>query len=158
MECCSICFLEFTEIPEVNLNNRCRFQKFLSCGHSLCYSCYLRLHQTKCPFCRTDFTYSFEDLFIKNKKAKKVNTLGVQGQNQDLQLNNVWQPPTTTEYSLLLDESNEPFSRLRKNTKRKRRRNLSFDEIISRRQEIRKRCQKKWSHKNGRLLKELHIY
>ena len=160
MESCSICFLGFTEKPEINLNNRCRFQKFLSCGHSLCFSCYLQLQQTKCPFCRTDFTYSFEDMYIKNKKNKKIHTLNNGIQNQDLDLNNLWQPPTTTEFLLLSNESNinEPFSRLRKNTFRKRRRNLSLDEIMNRRQEIKKRCQKKWTNKNGRLIKELHLY
>ena len=160
MECCSICFLEFTEKPEINLNNRCRFQKFLSCGHSLCFSCYLKLHQTKCPFCRNDFVYSFEDLYIKNKKANKANknhSLGVQGNNQTDELI-TWQPPTTTQYTLLLDEPIIPFSRLKKNTNRKRRRNLSFDEIMEKRKQIRKRCQKKWSHKEGRLMKEIQIY
>lgn len=155
MECCSICFLEFTEKPSINLNNRCRFQKFLSCGHNLCFSCYLKLQQTKCPFCRTDFTYSFEDLFIKNKKNNKVHSLNIQGNNQNTQIIDLWQPPTATEYSQNYETSiNEPFSRLKKNTFRKRRRNLSVDELLLRRQNIKKRCQRKWSHKNGRLAKE----
>ena len=161
MESCSICFLEFTDKPNLNLNSRCRYQKFLSCGHNLCFSCYLKLHQTKCPFCRTDFVYSFEDLFIKNKKvtkANKVHTLQAQVNNQNIQQENLWQPPTTSQLTLLLNESNEPFSRLKKNANRKRRRNLSIDEILQRRQQIRKKCQQKWSHKQGRLIKELHLY
>tara|TARA_E500000178_G_C17027661_1_gene758870 strand:- start:3371 stop:3856 length:486 start_codon:yes stop_codon:yes gene_type:complete len=161
MESCSICFLEFTDKPHQNLNGRCRYQKFLSCGHSLCFSCYLKLHQTKCPFCRTDFAYSFEDLYIKNKKntkTNKVHTLAYQSNIQDVQQQNLWQPPATSQITSLLNESTEPFSRLKKNASRKRRRNLSFDEIMKRRQQIRKKCQQKWSHKEGRLLKELHIY
>ena len=65
MENCNICFLEFTEKPLINLNNRCRYEKILSCKHSLCYSCYLKLKQTSCPYCRKEFTYSLEDLTIK---------------------------------------------------------------------------------------------
>jgi hypothetical protein len=157
MESCSICFLEFTEKPEINLNNRCRFQKFLSCGHCLCFACYLKLHQTKCPYCRNDFVYSFEDLYLKNKKtlkSSKNHSLGVQG---IIETEITWQPPTTIQYTLL-EDTIEPFSRLKKNTHRKRRRNLSFDEILEKRKQIRKKCQKKWTHKEERLIKELHLY
>jgi hypothetical protein len=52
-------------------------------------------------------------------------------------------------------EPNQPFSRARKNMTRRRRRNLSFDEVLERRRVIRRRCQMKWMRKNGRLEKEL---
>jgi len=156
MENCNICFLEFTEKPLINLNNRCRYEKILSCKHSLCYSCYLKLKQTSCPYCRKEFTYSLEDLTIKNKKNNKIpHSIGIQSND----LNTLWQSPTNIEYNIILNNTiNEPFSRLRKNSFRRRRRNLTLDEIITRRQEIKQRCIEKWTHKEGRIIKELHLY
>ena len=154
MESCSICFLGFTEKPEINLNNRCRFQKFLSCGHSLCFSCYLQLQQTKCPFCRAEFTYSFEDILLKNNKnIKRNNLLG----DSTEQLNTNWQPPTTTPLAnaTTYDYNNQPFSRIKKLMNRKRRRNLSFDEVLDRRKKIKKKIVTHWIRKNGRLYKEI---
>ena len=156
MESCTICFLEFTEKPTSCLNNRCRYEKFISCGHSLCYSCYLKLKKSNCPYCRNEFTYSLEDLAIMNKKNNKIpHSISVQSN----QLNTLWQSPTDIEYNILLNDTiNEPFSRLKKNSFRRRRRNLTLDEIITRRQEIKHRCTEKWSHKEGRIIKELHLY
>ena len=117
MENCNICFLEFTEKPLINLNNRCRYEKILSCKHSLCYSCYLKLKQTSCPYCRKEFTYSLEDLTIKNKKNNKIpHSIGIQSND----LNTLWQSPTNIEYNIILNNTiNEPFSRLRKNSFRR---------------------------------------
>lgn len=35
---------------------------YLSCGHKLCYYCYLRLIKTICPFCRKEFNYTNKDI------------------------------------------------------------------------------------------------
>jgi hypothetical protein len=45
------------------------------------------------------------------------------------------------------------FSRVRRNCHRKRRRDLTFEEVLERRQMIRKRCKDKWMKKDGRLNK-----
>ena len=131
----------------------------MSCNHELCESCYLRLDKTYCPYCREVFTYSKLDIVKRNK----------------LNLNYNWQPPSqiynyippdTNTNSIVQTlpsnntrnrnyEQNEPFSRARKNMNRRRRRNLSFDEVLERRKNIRKRCRRKWMKKNGRLNKEL---
>lgn len=159
MESCSICFLSFSEYQAIDgytITKKSRIQKFLSCGHSLCLSCYFRLQQTKCPFCRTVFTYSDEDLLILNKSKivkKTNNTLVTILGEQNEQLNTIWQPPQTTQLEYDYDY-NRPFTRLKKQMSRKRRRNLSFDEVIQRRKNIKKRCDFKWTRKNGRLVKE----
>ena len=136
-----------------------RSKKILSCNHVLCESCYLRLDKTYCPYCRKVFTYSRNDIIKRNK----------------LNLNYKWQPPSQISNYIPPDtnistiptvivpsnnsrnrsiEPSEPFSRVRKNMIRRRRRNLSFDEVLERRKVIRRRCQMKWMRKNGRLEKE----
>jgi len=52
--------------------------------------------------------------------------------------------------------SHQPFSRIKKNITRRRRRDLSFDEVLERRLLIKKRCSRKWEHKEARLNKETH--
>ena len=44
-----------------------------------------------------------------------------------------------------------PFSRAIKNCYRRRRRNLSLEEVLERRKNIRKRMKKKWTRKNKHL-------
>ena len=151
MECCNICCRPFQDDRPI---------KELSCSHVLCESCYLRLDKTHCPFCRDIFTYSQEDLNKRNK----------------LNLNYTWQPPSQI-YNYIPPENNSnlsnnsnvvtisnnarnrelehnvPFSRARKNMNRRRRRTLSFDEVLERRQMIRKRSRMKWMKKEGRLAK-----
>ena len=53
---------------------------------------------------------------------------------------------------------NEPFSRVRKNMQRRRRRDLSFEEVLERREMIRKRSKLKWTKKNERLHKSMELY
>ena len=102
-----------------------------------------------------EFAYSSIVSIAEIKKGDEFTYQNIQGNNQNTQIIDLWQPPTATEYSQNYETSNnEPFSRLKKNTFRKRRRNLSVDELLLRRQNIKKRCQRKWSHKNGRLAKE----
>lgn len=168
--CCNICCQPFQtdSTPtndcdkSINSNNMIitRSKKILSCNHVLCESCYLRLDKTYCPYCRKVFTYSHNDIIKRNK----------------LNLNYNWQPPSqisnyippdtniSTIPTIIVPSNNsrnrtlepsEPFSRARKNMTRRRRRNLSFDEVLERRKVIRRRCQMKWMRKNGRLEKEL---
>jgi hypothetical protein len=51
---CGICF-------EVLIQN-----KQLNCMHELCIECYYKLRKNTCPFCRSTFTYSQDD--IKQKE------------------------------------------------------------------------------------------
>lgn len=106
----------------------------LLCNHTLCYSCYIKLVQPHCPFCRQPFIYSDDDLH--NKIV----------------------PPIAPYIDRLIPNFihvfiNAPFSRVRKNCYRKRRRNLTFEEILERRKNIKNRCKNKWIKKNGRLNK-----
>lgn len=158
MECfCNICCQSY---QTDNTEKSKRTKKVLSCNHELCESCYLRLDKTHCPFCRKVFTYSKIDLVKRNK----------------LNLDYNWQPPsqilnyippennnhistiqtrTSNNTQNREEQTYEPFSRVRKNMTRRRRRTLSFDEVLDRRRIIRKRCRRKWMKKNGRLEKEL---
>jgi len=159
MESCSICCFPYSELQD---SNNTRIIRELCCTHILCESCYLRLVKPQCPFCRLQFQYSIEDL----KKRKLLNLEYFK-----------WQPPSQiTNYipsditrripthinisPLIYEENinipNQPFSRVRKNMNRRRRQDLTFEEVLERRQIIRDRCKKKWVHKEGRLNKERH--
>jgi hypothetical protein len=48
------------------------------------------------------------------------------------------------------NHDNIQFSRVRRNCHRKRRRDLTFEEVLERRQNIRKRSKDKWMKKDGR--------
>jgi hypothetical protein len=113
--------------------NKCANIHRLMCNHSLCYDCYMKLTQSTCPFCRQVFAYT------QNEMHLRCNISDTQVQY-------------TTVFSSHYDIP-EPFSRVRRNCIRKRRRNLTMDEVLDRRQYIRKRCVKKWTRKNGRLEK-----
>ena len=159
MESCSICCFPYSDLQD---SNNTRIRRELCCNHSLCESCYLRLDKAQCPFCRLQFQYSIEDL----KKRKSLNLEYFK-----------WQPPSqitnyipseitrrrATHINILpsiqeedINIPNQPFSRVRKNMNRRRRRDLTFDEVLERRRIIRKRCKKKWTHKDGRMNKERH--
>jgi len=97
----------------------------------MCKKCYLILTRDKhiysCPFCRQKY---------------KNNTYNNNYKTDNKQNNN--------ESHLEIPLIN---SRLNKNRIRKRRKNLSLEEIKARRDNIRKRCNKKWNCKNNRLNK-----
>jgi hypothetical protein len=137
--------------------------KILPCQHKLCFTCYLHLDTSRCPFCRKDFSYNQKELEYKNK-------LNIDYSN--------WQPPRqliipdsfrqiiirSTERNnqendrrINIDDidynQNPSFSRLNQNRIRRRRRNLSMKEIQERRKNIKKRCKKKWNKKNKRYRK-----
>ena len=166
MESCSICCFAYSE-PDSSGNNT---KKVLCCSHCLCMSCYLKLDKTFCPFCRLRFHYSKDELILRNSLNLDYNKWQPPSQitnyipNERIRIrtrntNIVNYPNSIIYYNSQIDTPNniivnEPFSRVRKNMTRKRRRNLSFDEVLERRKNIRKRCQKKWSHKNNRRAKE----
>ncbi len=144
MEDCLICF------------SKPKSWKSLPCKHKLCLDCFLRLDKYNCPFCRKNFDYT-------NKEIKKRIDLNIDYNN--------WQPP----HQLIIPNGfnnynsiniinnrrinieniieNQRFSRLNRNRIRRRRRKLSMKEIMDRRQNIRKKCKRKWNRKNGRLRK-----
>ena len=143
MEDCNICYSKISEISE---------QITLSCQYSLCKKCYLHLTKSLCPYCRKEFQYSLED------KLKR----------QELNINN--SPPPQlfdTSIHLLEDSFNQfdissntrinnyytPFSRRHRQKFRRRRRNLTEDEIKEKRNIIKNKCKRKWLLKEGRLNK-----
>ena len=127
MEDCYICY------NSINLENKNWVN--LECNHKMCNKCYLILTKNKeffsCPFCRQ--VYKNNDY----KPFTKTN-------NPQLQLE------IELEIEIEIPIAN---SRLNRNRFRRRRRNLSFEEIKERRENIKKRCKKKWINKNNRLNK-----
>ena len=167
MESCTICCFPY---EENNTSVISRTKKVLCCHHSLCESCYLRLEYQHCPFCRSSFQYTQDEL----NKRKSLNLEYYK-----------WQPPSQITNYIPSDNSRtrtrtrtrhrnitfvsdiisntqnnnsnpqvEHFSRVRKNMHRRRRRDLSFEEVLERREMIRKRSKLKWTKKNERLFKE----
>jgi len=168
MESCSICCFPYSE--QQSLDGKSRVQKVLSCSHSLCKSCYLRLDKTICPFCRTSFNYTKDEI-----NQRKLLDLNYNNWQPPSQINNYIPEPfvsnrrqrtntvTLPVQNIQINEQqpvrvSEPFSRVRKNMVRNRRRNLDFEEVLERRKIIKKRCQKKWNRKNLRAEKELQSF
>lgn len=146
MEDCNICYSQIKPNEE----------KVLSCQHKLCNSCYLRLATPNCPYCRKQFKYTPDDI----KKRQAMN----------IKYNNYTPPSQLFDESILLDSFNQlqiqsrqnnhsqineniPYSRVLRNKNRKRRRDLSEEEVKERRELIRKKCKRKWELKEGRLNK-----
>lgn len=130
MEDCNICY-----------QSKEKMLKAKTCGHELCLDCFKSLRLNTCPYCRQSYTR--EELVLKG-----TNNLQIQQYN----------PPQYHYISRRLDYSEEisiqvPFSRVRRNMVRKRRRNLTFEEIKEKRRLIKKRMKLKWTKKNGRLNK-----
>ena len=149
MEECYICFS----------NLKSSDFKLLSCSHRLCESCYLKLEQAKCPLCRKEFLYNTEDI-------KKRRELGIENKynSPSAQLN-------YSERTRINDFSNLNSVRsVRRNNRnnniedvgigivgrqryRKRRKNLSEEEILEKRKIIREKCKRKKMIKENRLNK-----
>ena len=132
MEDCKICF-----IKESN--------KTLSCSHTLCSNCCVRLHTPTCPFCRQVFVYTDDEI----KQRKKLGLLS--GYKYEI-------PPSLALENRQLNINieivvHEPYSRVRKNMFRNRRRALTFDEVLERRKIIREKKARHWEKKDGRLAK-----
>lgn len=135
MECCNICFYEY--------NDNKNIKKVLECNHSLCNQCYLMLSKNSCPYCRKTINYSDEELIQKlsYQPPSNIYTNTITSTISDL-LENI-PIPTTVHFSGIIRQMN-----------RRRRRKLSFDEVIQRRKMIRKRCKKKWMKRYNKQLKE----
>ena len=114
----------------------------LICNHKMCKKCFKKLEDIntinniyKCPFCRQNYR--------STRKSNNLNTPQVRP-NINLEIN--------LEISINF-EINIPNSRLNNRRIRRRRRNLSMDEIKERRDYIKKKCKKKWTSKDKRLKK-----
>ncbi len=148
MEECLICCTVFSTLKE------------LSCHHKLCNACYLKLDKPNCPYCRTTINYTKEEIIKRNQNISQYYR---------------WQPPTqllTIESRSIRRQINHsninididididvnitsdiPFSRIDRQRNRRRRRNLSKEEVLDKRANIKKRCKKKWKTREGRLSK-----
>tara|TARA_B110000902_G_C14216627_1_gene553455 strand:- start:770 stop:1177 length:408 start_codon:yes stop_codon:yes gene_type:complete len=114
----------------------CNKFKTLVCNHKLCYCCFKKLLQNTCPFCRHLIT-------LPNPSGtKNVSYHSIPISNQNLL-------DTTSDIYIRAD----PYSRIRRNMTRNRRRNLSFDDVLKKRRRIKNKCKRKWMRKNGRLAK-----
>ncbi len=150
MEDCIICYT--TVDTEINS------WKVLPCKHKLCRSCFIKLDKTRCPMCRKNFNYTKEE--IKQRINRGINysnwqppqqlTIPIEFTADNNIIFNLERLRNLDNHSIII---NPPFSRLERNRRRKRRRNLSMDEIKERRRNIKKRCKRKWMMKNGRLNK-----
>jgi hypothetical protein len=144
MEDCKICFAAVSD-------------KKLPCGHELCSKCVVRLNSPCCPYCRQGFIYSSDE--IKERiKLKLVNgyqwevppglafrpTDWINNNNRQLNFSLVDDPQIN-------QNVNEPFSRVKRSMERRRRRFLSFDEVLERRQLIKERKARHWDKKNAQL-------
>ena len=147
MEECSICYGSSS-----NVN-----WKILSCQHKLCYLCYLKLDNSTCPYCRKEFIYNKEDIIRRQELNIKYKPYTPPAPLSfiDFIINeqSLNQLRTIRRNNTINTENYQPFSRLNKNRFRNRRRNLTEEEILERRKNIRKRCKKKWTMKQGRLNK-----
>lgn len=128
MEDCNICY-----------QSKEKMLKASTCGHELCMDCFKSLRLNTCPYCRQSYTR--EELKLKGNNIEIQHYIPPQYNYITRNLN--------------LDDENiqVPFSRVRRNMVRKRRRNLSFEEIKEKRRIIKKRMKMKWCKKNGRLNK-----
>ena len=141
MEDCNICY------SKIYLSDF----KVLSCSHKMCHSCYLRLADTKCPYCRQPFKYDIED--IKKRNELKIGYSNYTPPAQLFDDNILVNSFNRLEINTENNNHNPPFSRLRRNKNRRRRRDLTFQEIKEKREIIKKKCHKKWMIKEGRQFK-----
>lgn len=141
MEDCHICYLS---VPEPDI-------KKLDCSHTLCHYCYIHLDKSTCPYCRTPFKYNNIDNIERKKLGIElkymINTpsprLDIIEDNEDYDFEINIQININIHYSGVIQRQ----------SRRRRRRNLSPEEIIERRKIIRRRCRRKWEHKNRRMEK-----
>jgi hypothetical protein len=148
MEDCKICFTNKSD-------------KKLPCFHLLCSNCVVRLNSACCPYCRQQFTFS-------NEEIKERIKLGIiNGYKWDLPPGLAFRPQDWLENNrqlnrslLVLDDdlfiyqqNNQAFQRARINMDRKRRRALSFDEVLERRRMIKEKIARHKERQNGRLKK-----
>jgi hypothetical protein len=139
MEDCTICF-----------NNKSN--KVLPCSHSLCSNCCVRLNVSICPYCRQVFIFNSEEI----KQRIKLGILN--GYKWDAPPRLAFIPEELIENRQLDNNieneiNHERFSRVRKNMYRRRRRTLTFEEVLEKRQQIKTKKARHWEKKNNRLVK-----
>jgi hypothetical protein len=130
MEDCMICY-----------NNKSN--KVLPCSHSFCSNCCVRLNAPVCPYCRQVFIFNSEEI----KQRIKLGILN--GYKWDASSNIIVEPEIIIENEI----NNESFSRVRRNMYRRRRRTLTFEEVLEKRQQIKAKKTRHWEKKNNRLVK-----
>jgi hypothetical protein len=130
MEDCMICY-----------NNKSN--KVLPCSHSFCSNCCVRLNAPVCPYCRQVFIFNSEEI----KQRIKLGILN--GYKWDASSNIIVEPEIIIENEI----NNESFSRVRRNMYRRRRRTLTFEEVLEKRQQIKTKKARHWEKKNNRLVK-----
>lgn len=154
--------------------------KTLSCEHSLCSNCYLRLDNTICPFCRETFSYtadeikqrakiglkygyqsnnlqpglSLPDEFILNSPSQLLSNI-YGGIISNLSPGLIYRRNQRIENQHLMMEDGYSSTRSKKKNKKysndNQQNRLSIEEINDRRYNISKREFKKWSRKERRL-------
>lgn len=132
MEECIICMTEKS------------FFKVLTCQHKFCVSCFKKFKKDECPYCRQ--AMSIEEINERKNKIKMTPP-------------HIYQPSQSIILEDPIEYNNQiiiPFARYYRNMNRRRRKNLSFEEVKERRQRIKKRMRLKWERKNGRLRKHTH--
>ena len=143
--------------------------KVLPCQHKLCYACFIRLDKNSCPFCRAEFKYT--QIELKDRIKEGINYKHLQSSSQlitpdefnERQTHNSSRYINNNETNNLSNrirrrnnniiEHNIPFSRINRNRIRNRRKNLSKDEILERRNITKKRIKRKWMKKDARYRK-----
>lgn len=139
MEDCRICF------SVVSKSN----WKKLSCDHTLCYSCYLKLNQPACPYCRVDFSYTKEDIANREKRKIRYTPYTPPAQLTEINLLDHGFINNLEETNVNYYQNNE-IVRINRKMLRRRRRNLTQEEVEERRKNIRIRCRRKWRNKENR--------
>ena len=117
--------------------------KVLPCSHSFCSNCCVRLNAPVCPYCRQVFIFNSEEI----KQRIKLGILN--GYKWDASSNIIVEPEIIIENEI----NNEYFSRVRRNMYRRRRRTLTFEEVLEKRQQIKTKKARHWDKKNNRLVK-----
>jgi len=117
--------------------------KVLPCSHSFCSNCCVRLNAPVCPYCRQVFIFNSEEI----KQRIKLGILN--GYKWDASSNIIVEPEIIIENEI----NNESFSRVRRNMYRRRRRTLTFEEVLEKRQQIKAKKTRHWEKKNNRLVK-----
>jgi hypothetical protein len=115
----------------------------LPCSHSFCSNCCVRLNAPVCPYCRQVFIFNSEEI----KERIKLGILN--GYKWDASSNIIIEPEIIIENEI----NNESFSRVRRNMYRRRRRTLTFEEVLEKRQQIKTKKARHWERKNNRLVK-----
>ena len=157
MEECYICFTTIEKPSDFSV---------LSCSHKLCKFCYLRLDKPNCPLCRQQFTYTKDEIYERKQlgiidKYNKYNSPSAQRSRiNDLSLftdieriNHRPNSNNNQNHDNDINHNQYLSGIIARQTNRKRRRNLSEEEIKEKRSIVREICRNKWIRKNGRLAK-----